>query len=128
MVSKYTYELLAVGIYFILLLTVGLLSYKKKQTASDFIIGGRSMNYWLTALAAHASDMSSLLFLAYPAVIFSTGLIGAWNAIGLIIFMFLNWQFIAPKIRVATEQFNTLTLSSFFESRVADRSGVIRVF
>lgn len=128
MISKYSYELLAIGIYFVLLLIVGLLSYRRNQTASDFIIGGRSMNYWLTALAAHASDMSSWLFLAYPAIIFSTGLLGAWNAIGLIFFMFLNWQLIAPKIRVATEQFNTLTLSSFFESRLADTSGLIRVF
>jgi len=126
--SKYTYELLAVAIYFVILLMVGLLSYKRHQTASDFIIGGRSMNYWLTALAAHASDMSSWLFLAYPAILFSLGLTQAWNAIGLIFFMFLNWQFIAPRLRVATEEFNTLTLSSFFESRLVDTSGVIRVF
>jgi sodium/proline symporter len=128
MLAKHSFELLAVGIYFILLLLVGILSYRRNQTAADFIIGGRSMNYWLTALAAHASDMSSWLFLAYPSIIFLTGLPGTWNAIGLIVFMFLNWQFIAPKIRIATEQYNTLTLSSFFESRFGDTSGLIRVF
>lgn len=128
MISQYGAELSAIAIYFVILLVIGLLSYRKSQTASDFIIGGRSMNYWLTALAAHASDMSSWLFLAYPATIFVMGLKGAWNAIGLILFMWLNWQFIAPKIRVATEQYNTLTLSSFFESRFADTSGLIRVF
>lgn len=128
MLAHYAAELSAVAIYFVILLVIGVLSYRKSQTASDFIIGGRSMNYWLTALAAHASDMSSWLFLAYPATIFMIGLKGAWNAIGLIIFMWLNWQFIAPKIRIATEQYNTLTLSSFFESRFADTSGLIRVF
>ena len=84
--------------------------------------------YWLTALAAHASDMSSWLFMGYPAVIFEGGYSTSWTAIGLLVFMFLNWQLIAPKIRVATEQYNSLTFSSFFESRLVDTSGYIRVF
>lgn len=124
----YTLELLAIVIYFMLLLTVGYFSYRKITSSADFIIGSRSLNYWLTALAAHASDMSSWIFLAYPATIFSKGLIGAWVAIGLIICMYLNWVWIAPKIRVATEQFNSLTFSSFFESRLGDTSGLIRLF
>lgn len=124
----YTYELSAIVIYFMLLLTIGYLSYRKSLSADDFIIGSRSLNYWLTALAAHASDMSSWLFLAYPATIYSHGMIGAWAAIGLISCMFLNWQFIAPKIRVATEQYNSLTFSSFFESRLGDTTGRIRLF
>ena len=124
----YTYELSAIVIYFMMLLTIGYLSYRKSLSADDFIIGSRSLNYWLTALAAHASDMSSWLFMGYPALIFTTGLFGIWTAIGLIVCMFLNWQLIAPKIRVATEQFNSLTFSSFFESRLGDTSGLIRLF
>ncbi len=124
----YIYELSAIIIYFLILLTIGYYSYRKNMSVDDFIIGNRSMNYWLTALSAHASDMSSWLFLAYPAAVFSQGLLGAWTGIGLIVCMFLNWQWIAPKIRVATEQYNSLTFSSFFESRFGDTSGLIRVF
>lgn len=124
----YTYELSAIVIYFLIVLAIGYFSYRKSISADDFIIGSRSMNYWLTALAAHASDMSSWLFLGYPAAIFSKGLIGAWTAIGLIVCMYLNWKWIAPKIRVATEQYNSLTFSSFFESRLGDTSGLIRLF
>jgi sodium/proline symporter len=124
----FLHEMLAVVLYFALLLTIGILSYRKQLSASDFIIGNRSMNYWLTAMAAHASDMSSWLFMGYPAVVFTGGLFSAWSAVGLIVFMFLNWQLIAPKIRTATEQYNSLTFSSFFESRFADTSGMIRVF
>lgn len=124
----YVVELLAVICYLAILLMIGFISYRKHISAADFIIGNRSMNYWLTALAAHASDMSSWLFMGYPAVVFAGGLFHAWSAIGLLIFMYLNWMLIAPKIRVATEQYNSLTFSSFFESRLADTSGTIRVF
>lgn len=124
----FLYELSAVILYFMLLLAIGVLSYKKHLSSADFIIGNRSLSYWLTALAAHASDMSSWLFMGYPAAIFLGGFINIWIAVGLILFMFLNWQLIAPKIRVATEQYNSLTFSSFFESRLADSSGLIRIF
>ena len=120
-------KLIAIIIYIGVLLCVALLSYKRNQSSSDYIIGGRSLNFWLTALAAHASDMSSWLLMAYPAVIFTQGLSQAWIGIGLILFMFLNWIYIAPKIRQATEKYNSMTLSSFFESRYHDTSGLIRV-
>lgn len=120
-------EIITLAIYFLTLIAIAFFSYQKQRTDADFIIGNRSLNFWLTALSAHASDMSSWLLLAYPAMIFTTGLIGAWAAIGLIIGMFLNWQFVAPRIRIATEKTNSLTLNSYFESRFNDTSGSIRV-
>jgi sodium/proline symporter len=120
-------EITTLIVYFSLLLAVAFFSYQKQRSDTDFVIGNRSMNFWLTALSAHASDMSSWLFLGYPAMIFTNGLIGAWAAIGLTFFMFLNWHFIAPRIRIATEQFNSVTINAYFESRFADRSGSIRL-
>ena len=120
-------ELVTFVTYFAILLLVAFLTTKRQKTDTDFILGNRSLNFWLTALSAHASDMSSWLFLAYPALIFSTGLFSAWTAIGLVVFMFLNWHLIAPRIRTATEQSNSLTLNSYFESRFADTSGIIRL-
>jgi len=113
--------------YFAILLLIAALSYRKQKSDTDFIIGNRSLNFWLTALSAHASDMSSWLFLGYPALIFTTGLFSAWAAIGLTVFMFLNWHFIAPRIRTITEQLGSLTLSSYFEARFGDTSGAIRL-
>ena len=113
--------------YFFLLILIAFFSTKKQKNDIDFILGNRSLNFWLTALSAHASDMSSWLFLGYPALIFTTGLFSAWSAIGLVVFMFINWHFVAPRIRIATEQANNLTLNSYFESRFADTSGSIRI-
>lgn len=119
--------LLAIALYFSVLLAIGLLSYRKHTSSTDFILGGRSLNYYVTALSAHASDMSSWLLMAYPAVIMTQGVFQAWTAIGLIVFMYLNWHFVAPRIRVATEHHDSLTLSSYFESRFKDTSGLIRI-
>jgi solute:Na+ symporter, SSS family len=118
--------LIFITYYFGIFLIV-FLSYKKKQSSIDFIIGDRKLNFWLTALSAHASDMSAWLFLAYPAQIFLFGSFNAWAGIGLTAFMLINWQFIAPKIRIVTEQLNSLTLNAYFENRFADKTHFLRI-
>ncbi len=113
--------------YFVLLAIIALLSYRHQKSDTDYVLGNRSLNFWLTALSAHASDMSSWLFLGYPALIFTTGVTGSWAAIGLVACMFLNWHFIAPQLRKKTEETNSLTLSQYFEKRFNDHSGRIRI-
>lgn len=114
-------------IYFLVLLVIGIYFYKKNNTEKEFALGNRSLNYWVTAISAQTSDMGSWLFLAYPAIIYTSGLFEAWTAIGLVIFMFLNWHFVAKKIRIETEKYKSLTLSSYFENKYQDNSGIIRI-
>lgn len=118
---------IAFGVYFSILLLIGLLAHRKDTSAEDFIVGSRSLNYWITALSAHASDMSSWLFMAFPMAVFTQGLPAVWIALGLLGGMFINWHSIAPKLRVATERYNNFTLSGFLESRFEDGSGVLRL-
>lgn len=119
--------LLSFIIYASLLLFIVFLSYKKHTNELDFVVGGRSLNFWVTAISAHASDMSSWLFFAYPVAVFTSGVPQAWIGLGLVLGMFLNWHFVAPKLRVMTEKYKALTLSSFFEARFNDESGFIRI-
>lgn len=114
-------------IYFGTLLGIGFYFYHTKRSADSFMLGGRSTNYLVTAIAAQASDMGAWLFLGFPAAIYMTGMSGCWIAIGLVLFMFLDWHYIAPKLRTHTEQLNSLTLSSFFAARFGDTNGHIRL-
>lgn len=120
-------EISTLCVYFSILSFIVFLSYKKQRSGADFILGNRTANFWLTALSAQASDMGSWLFLGYPALIFGGGVFAAWAAIGLIIGMFFNWHFIAPRLRSVTGKFGNLTLSAYFESRFKDMSGSLRI-
>lgn len=114
-------------LYFAILLSIGFYFYRKTNNQSDFSLGNRSLNYWLTAIAAQASDMSDWLFMGFPGAIYVIGLSGIWMAVGLSLFMFLTWQLIAPQLRKQTEQYSALTLASFFEQKFQDNSHIIKI-
>jgi sodium/proline symporter len=118
--------IIAFFVYFLILLFVGLASYTKQKSSADFIVGNRSLNFWVIALSAHASDMSSWLFMAFPAAIYIRGLPQSWMAIGLLAGMLATWQFVAKKLRTSTENYDSYTLPSYFEKRFKDTSGSIR--
>lgn len=114
-------------VYFGTLLVTGFYFLYMKRNSESFMLGGRSTNYLVTAIAAQASDMGAWLFLGFPAAVYTSGMSGCWIAIGLVIFMFLDWHYIAPKLRTHTEQLNSLTLSSFFAAKFGDSHGYIRL-
>lgn len=123
----HTQYAIAFAAYFVILFIIGLASHKAQKTSKDFIMGSRSLGYWVTAFSAHASDMSAWLFMAFPAAILVGGLPQAWIAFGLLVGMFCNWQFVAKKLREETEHYNSYTLSTFFENKFNDTSGIIRI-
>lgn len=114
-------------VYFSLLFVVGYVAYRKSKKTADYTLGNRSLSFWVTGLAAHASETSSWVFMALPAAIYTKGLIEGWTAIGLTFFMYLNWRLMASKLRAATESLNSSTLSTFFEQRFEDKSGLLRI-
>lgn len=114
-------------LYFSVLIGIGLYFYKRNQTADEFMLGDRSVNYYVTAVATQASDMGSWLFIGFPSVVFLGGMFQAWTAIGLIVGMWAAWTFVAPGLREKTASLSSLTLPSYFAHVTNDRSGVIQL-
>src|SRR5436190_16317290 len=109
-------ELLLIGfiVYFIIIGMIAIIAYlyNKRTTKKEYLnvmLGNRSINYILTAFSAHASDMSDWLFMAFPAALYSGGLVNAWIAIGLVLGMAAVWIYIAPQLRKETEKYNCYT-------------------
>ena len=113
-------------VYFIVLLGIGAYFYRKSVTIEDYLLGGRGMGAWVTALSAQASDMSGWLLMGLPGAIYLGGVKNAWIAIGLFVGTVLNWKLVAGRLRIYTEKTNTITLPCFFEERFKDPTGLLR--
>ncbi|WP_421682333.1 sodium/proline symporter PutP [Stutzerimonas urumqiensis] len=111
------------------MLLIGFIAYRATKNFDDYILGGRSLGSLVTALSAGASDMSGWLLMGLPGAIFVAGLSESWIAIGLIIGAWLNWLFVAGRLRVHTEHnHNALTLPDYFSHRFEDDSRLLRIF
>lgn len=113
--------------YLILMVVIGAFFCRKSNTLDDYLLGGRGVGSWVTALSAQASDMSGWLLMGLPGAIFLGGMGEAWVAIGLTAGTLLNWLFVAPRLRIYTEKNGALTLSTFFAERFKDPSGSLRI-
>lgn len=114
--------------YLILTMLIGVIAYRATRSLSDYILGGRRLGPAVAALSVGASDMSGWLLLGLPGAVYLSGISQAWIGIGLVIGAWLNWLFVAKRLRVYTEQANdSLTIPDFLENRLADHSGLIRV-
>ncbi|MHC4483718.1 MAG: sodium/proline symporter PutP [Planctomycetota bacterium] len=113
--------------YFIVLLGIGFYFYRRSANIEDYLLGGRGMGSWVTALSAQASDMSGWLLMGLPGAIYLGGMGKTWIAIGLFIGTVLNWKLVSARLRVYTQKTNAITLPCFFEARFKDPTGLLRI-
>lgn len=126
--SDLTYQSIALAIYFIAMLGIGWYAYRKTANLSDYMLGGRGLGPSVAALSAGASDMSGWLLMGLPGAIYVSGLGEAWLAIGLTIGAYLNWYFIAPRLRIYSfVTKDSITIPSFLENRLRDSSRLLRI-
>lgn len=121
-------------VYFAAMLMIGALVYRRNNSLSDFVLGGRSLNKWVAALSAQASDMSGFILIALPGAAYAGGLGAAWIAVGLAIGTYLNWRLNAARLRLYTEKAGALrkhggsiTISEYFENRFEDPTRLLRL-
>ncbi len=116
--------------YFVLMMAIGLYAYRKSTSnVSEYMLGGRQLHPAVGALSAGASDMSGWMLMGLPGAIYLTGFSAAWIAVGLVIGAYLNYQLVAPRLRVYTEVADdAITIPDYFEKRFDDKSRTIRVF
>ncbi|MCK8827589.1 sodium/proline symporter PutP [Natroniella acetigena] len=121
-----TEALMTFVIYFLLLMGLGVYFYRQTTDLEDYLIGGRGMGSWVTALSAQASDMSGWLLMGLPGAVYLGGMAETWIAIGLLLGTFFNWKLVPARLRLYTQETNTMTLPSFFEERFKDPTGLLR--
>ncbi|MDO5548363.1 MAG: sodium/proline symporter [Eubacteriales bacterium] len=118
--------LLTIIVYLIGMLYVGFHFSRRNKTTDDFYLGGRKLGPFVVAMSAEASDMSSWLLMGVPGLAYLSGVCDAgWTVIGLALGTYLNWLFVARKIRLYTHATHSITLPSFFSNRYGDNKNIL---
>ena len=125
MVSSNICILIAIIIYLVGMLYIGI-RYSKNNSSEDFYLGGRKLGPIVTAMSTEASDMSAYLLMGVPGLAFFCGVAEAsWTAIGLSLGTYLNWLFVARRLRRYSARIHAITVPDFLATRFRDNTRLI---
>ena len=111
----YMAVVIAIGVYF---------SKRANRNTNEYFLGGRSLGPWVTAMSAEASDMSGYLLMGLPGLAYWLGISDAmWTAIGLAIGTYLNWLFVAKRLRKYSVKIDAITVPDYFSKRFHEADG-----
>ena len=119
--------LIAMGAYMAMMVVIGAVYAKRNNNTEDYLLGSRKLGPWVSALSAEASDMSGWLLMGLPGLAYLTG-IGEvfWTAVGLAAGTYLNWLFVAKRLRKYTKVAgNSITLPDYFSNRFKDKQKIL---
>ena len=118
--------LVAMAVYLLGMIGIGIKLSEKTETVGDFYLGGRKLGPLVTAMSAEASDMSSWLLMGLPGVAYLSGCAEpGWTAIGLAIGTYLNWLLVARRLRIYSEKTDSITVPEFFSNRYGDKHYIL---
>ena len=118
--------IIAIFVYLLGMIYIGI-SYSKKNTQADeFYLGGRKLGPLVTAMSAEASDMSSYLLMGLPGLAYISGLADVgWTAIGLALGTYFNWLLVSKRIRRYSSKLEAITIPEFFAKRYGDEKHIL---
>ena len=114
-------------IYLIVVLAVGLLTFRLNKTLADFVLAGRKLGPWIVAFSERASGESAWLLIGLPGLALISGYNAIWPAVGCTTGILFSWIFISRRLRTKSEQLGAITIPDFFEARYDDSSRWLRV-
>lgn len=113
------------GLYFLLMVGIGIWSHRQVKTTSDYFTTGGKMPWWLAGVSHHMSGYSAVVFVGYAAVAYSVGftlyvwwafaiaaavLVGAfliaprWSRLRIRLHIISPMQYLATRYNVPTQQ------------------------
>lgn len=121
---------LAFAVFFVTLffpIAVGFITLRRTRSQSDFFVGGRAMNRLVVALSAVSSGRSSWLVLGVSGMAYNLGIGAVWAVVGYTAVEFFQFIYVGRRLRAQTQQFGSITILDYFESRFDDKRHTLRV-
>ena len=114
-----TVSIVALCLFAVLMICVGIVSSKHAKTMDGFLLGGRKIGAWVSAFAYGTSYFSAVIFVGYAGKHgWDIGFASIWIGIGnAVLGCLLAWLLLAKRTRCMTHTLNVKTMPEFFESR-----------
>lgn len=113
------FSIIALAVFLIGMVLIGLWGMKKTTTLSDFFLGSRTIGPWLSAFAYGTTYFSAVLFVGFAGSIgWGFGLKGLLIALGnAVVGSLLAWLVLGRRTRTMTQNLDVMTMPEFLHER-----------
>jgi len=116
-------DLLLVGLYFLIVLIIGIVS-ARKQSEEDFLIAERRLGAWNISASVAAGFIGGGVLVVYTAYIYEFGMAAFWMFIGVVAgFMMLLMYY--KKLKEMSDREKFYTISDYFKFKYGKGVGII---
>ncbi|WP_380596804.1 sodium:solute symporter [Steroidobacter flavus] len=105
MIVTYLVSMIGMGMYFYL--------KEKRNSTSDFFVGGRKIPFWAAGVSLYAANTSSISYIAIPAKAFETN----WQYLTNNLIAVLGLMFVAVWIVPLLRRLNLMSVFTYLETR-----------
>lgn len=123
MLEKYS----MIVIYFGILIFLGFLASKRVKSMKEFVIGGKSLSFWVAAFSAQATGESAWLLLGLTGMGAMLGFSTYWVVVGELFGVGVAWFLMANRFKRLTDKYDSITVIDYMASRFKSKTNVLRV-
>jgi len=117
-----------IAVYFSILLVLGYLASRRVRSMNDFVIGGKSLSFWVAAFSAQATGESAWLLLGVTGMGAMIGFSAYWIVVGEVLGVAVAWFVMAPRFKRLTDKYDSMTVIDYLVSRFKSRTNTLRLF
>ncbi len=106
---------IVIGVYLTAMLGIGLYFYlrQKRNSTSDFFVGGRTIPFWAAGVSLYAANTSSISYIAIPAKSFETN----WQYLTNNLVAVLGLMFVAAWVVPLLRRLDLMSVFQYLETR-----------
>lgn len=117
-------EIVVLIIYFVGMIGIGLYFQRKTKKSEDYLLGGRSMGPFITALTLQTTAMSGYMFMGGPALAYSVGWFALFYAVGDAGGGIVNIAVMAKRMRRLSQLLDCISPIEYLEKRYNNSKSV----
>ncbi len=112
-------KIIVLGLYSLMIITIGVIGLRKTKSFSDFFLGGGKVGPWMSAFSYGTAYFSAVLFIGFAGKIgWGFGLSGLWIALfNAFVGVLGVWWLMGWKIKQISVEYKISTMNEFLEKR-----------
>ena len=114
-------------VYLIALLAIGWVASRRVKGLKDYLVAGKKLSFFSVAFSARATGESAWLLIGLTGMGATVGARAFWVVVGEVLGVTLCWLWMARPFKRMTDEFDSITIPDFLESRFRDSQHRLRL-